>query len=431
MAKIARLRAIELVLGILALSLRVQNASAEPKVLCYYDGEAAIRKDALAGKVTLDDIGAALPFCTHLLYGYAGIDPNTHRIRALNEDLDLDSGKGHFRLATELKNKFPGLKVFLSIGAYYDLNEENHSLKYLSLLESDATRATFIESARTLLKTYKFDGLDLAWQLPQSNPKPFTDSIVDENAAEHREGLTSLVRDMKKAFEEDDLGLGYTQTSHVNESIFLDIASLKDIVEYVSINAFDQQIPQRNPDEADYLTPLYEPPGRVKGNNVDAKVKAWSSAGTPLDKIIVGIPTYARGWKLVKESDPSGRPPIRADGASSVRSHSTYTGYYSYGEVCGMLSNSSAGNLSPLRTVNDDSTKRFGPYAFRLPDENGEQGIWLTYEDPESAGNKAAYVKEHGLGGIAVNDLVDDDFSGTCTGDKFPITRAVKHRLAG
>ncbi|XP_052871680.1 chitinase-like protein Idgf4, partial [Anopheles cruzii] len=140
MAKIARLRAIELVLRILALSLWFRNASAEPKVLCYYDGEAAVRKDTLAGKVTLADIGEALPFCTHLLYGYAGIDVNTHRIRALNEDLDLESGKGHFRAATELKNKFPGLQVFLSIGAYYDLNEENHSLKYLSLLESDETR---------------------------------------------------------------------------------------------------------------------------------------------------------------------------------------------------------------------------------------------------------------------------------------------------
>lgn len=37
--------------------------------------------------------------------------------------------------------------------------------------------------------------------------------------------------------------------------------------------------------------------------------------------------------------------------------------------------------------------KILGTYAFRLPDDNGEGGLWVSYEDPDTAGKKANYVK--------------------------------------
>lgn len=70
-----------------------------------------------------------------------------------------------------------------------------------------------------------------------------------------------------------------------------------------------------------------------------------------------------------------------------------------------------------------------GTYAFRLPDESGENGAWVGYEDPDTAGNKAGYVRDKGLGGIAIFDLSLDDFRGLCNGDKYPILRAAKLRL--
>lgn len=83
---------------------------------------------------------------------------------------------------------------------------------------------------------------------------------------------------------------------------------------------------------------------------------------------------------------------------------------------------------APLRKVGDP-TKRFGSYAFVIPDGDGNNGVWVGYEDPDTAGNKAAYVRSKGLGGIAIFDLTTDDFRGTCSGDKFPILRAAKYRL--
>uniref|UniRef100_A0A2M4AFX2 Putative chitotriosidase-1 n=2 Tax=Anopheles triannulatus TaxID=58253 RepID=A0A2M4AFX2_9DIPT len=418
-----------IVLVVLFACTLVTSASHVPKVLCYYDGEASLKSDALSGKVTLSDIASALPYCTHLVYGYAGIDSATYRLKPLNEALDLDSGKGQFRIATGLKYRFPGLKVFLSVGAYYDLNDqENSSAKYLTLLESSESRAAFIDSTRKLLKEYGFDGLDLAWQFPQSKPKGVTDTVLDTKATEHREQFIELVRALKTAFDQDKLELGYTQLPHVNETIFIDIPKLNNLhLHYISINAFDQQIPQRNPNEADYLAPLYEPQGRVPGKNIAASVQAWTKKGTPPTRIVVGIPTYGRGWKLVKESGTTGVPPVRADGPSPIKSYSSYAGYYSYGEVCSIVAIPAGTSTNPVHKVHDPS---FGPYAYRVPDGKGENGIWLTYEDAESAANKARYVKETGLGGIAVNDLADDDYMGRCSNEAFSITLAVSKTLS-
>ncbi|XP_055594590.1 chitinase-like protein Idgf4 [Uranotaenia lowii] len=417
-----------------------------PKVLCYYDGSNSLKEGL--GKVTVPDIELALPFCTHLIYGYAGIDPTSNKIRPLDGTLDLDSGKGQYRAVTVLKKRFPNLKVLVSIGFYKDLTEEKPFEKYLTLLESTGGRTAFVNSVHTLLKTYEFDGLDLAWQFPQSKPKRirgwtgklwhgfkklFTgDSILDPKADEHREEFTALVRDLKNAFRPDNYELGLTVLPHVNETVFMDIPLLKDNIDYVNLAAFDQQTPERNPKEGDFTSPIYEPEGRVVGNNVEGKVNHWLANKTPLNKIVIGIPTYGRGWKLNGDSGITGVPPIPANGPHIPGPYSGIDGFYSWAEVCAMLPNPGNANAKgadyPLRKVGDP-TKRFGVYAFRNPDENEKNGVWLSYEDPDSSGNKAAYVKAKGLGGISIFDLGNDDFRGTCAGDKFPILRAAKYRL--
>ncbi|EDS38024.1 imaginal disc growth factor [Culex quinquefasciatus] len=414
-----------------------------PKVLCYYDG-ANFLIEGLA-KVSLTDIEAALPFCTHLVYGYAAIDPTSNKAVSKNPTLDLDTGKSNYRLVTQLKRKFPALKVLLGVGGY---RFSAPSPKYLELLESGAARITFINSVYAIVKAYEFDGIDLAWQFPQNKPKKIRgttsklwhgfkkvfsgDSVLDEKADEHKEEFTALLRELKNAFRADGYQLGITVLPHVNATMFMDIPAIINYLDFVNIEAVDMQTPERNPKEADYVAPLYELTDRVPGNNVDGLVKVWLGANTPPSKIVVTIPTHGRGWKMNADSGITGVPPLTADGTGPAGPQLQQEGYYTWGETCAMLPNPSntalKGAQAPLRKVGDP-TKRFGSYAFRLPDADGENGLWVSYEDPDSAGNKAAYVKAKGLGGIGINDLSYDDFRGTCAGEKFPILRAAKYRL--
>lgn len=152
----------------------------------------------------------------------------------------------------------------------------------------------------------------------------------------------------------------------------------------------------------------------------------WLEQGTPGGKIVVGIPSYARTWKLTSDSGMSGVPPMVTEGAGPEGPHTATPGLLSYAEVCARLTESSVGRV---RRVSDPS-KKYGSYAYQpYNSDTGAEGIWIGYEDPDTAGNKASYAKAKGLGGVAIWDLSTDDFRGTCTGDKFPIVKAAKYKL--
>ena len=84
------------------------------------------------GKFQVDDLKPALSYCTHLIYGFAGINPTTFEVIPLNPNLDTGAGYGFYRLVTQLKRQFPDLKVYLSVGGDADPYEETH--KYLTLV---------------------------------------------------------------------------------------------------------------------------------------------------------------------------------------------------------------------------------------------------------------------------------------------------------
>ncbi|XP_015430447.1 PREDICTED: chitinase-like protein EN03 isoform X1 [Dufourea novaeangliae] len=414
------------------------------KVVCYWNSTAFERQGP--GKFQLEDVRPALSLCTHLIYGFAGIRANDFEIIPLSPNLDTGAGYSYYKLATQLKKAFPDLKVYLSIGGNADPPEETH--KYLILTETPETRSKFINSVNRFLNDYDFDGIDLAWQFPTVKVKKQRGTFgsiwhglkktlgygkfKDDKEQEHRDGFTILVRDLKAQLRPRMKDLTLTVLPHVNSSIYYDARLLAPNIEAVHLLTFDQKTPERNPQEGDYPAPIYESYGRVPQDNVDATAsinstsRYWLDNGTPGTKIVVGIPTFARTWKLTSESQISGVPPIVADGPGAEGPHTSMPGVLSYAEVCSRLTETAVGRL---RYVNDPS-KKYGSYGFQPYDETtGADGIWVGYENPDTAGNKAAYAKAKGLGGVAIFDLSTDDFRGTCTGDKFPIIRGAKYKL--
>ncbi|KAL7015299.1 hypothetical protein ACKWTF_016391 [Chironomus riparius] len=419
-----------------------ETAANDSKVVCYYDSRAFVREGL--GKVTLADIEPGLGQCTHLVIGFASINEQK-RVVSLNPLRDLDHGNRLYREATFLRSKFPKLKVLLGIG--YDVSGDPE--KWLQMLETSTARIAFINSAYDLIKTYAFDGIDLAFEFPKIKVKKQRGSVgsffysikkavgaagkpVDAKFEEHREEFTSLIRELKNSFRHDGYLLSFTLNPNVNSSLYLDVPQIINNIDWVNIAAFDVQTPLRNKEEADYAAPLYKPSERNPELNIDFQVTDLLARGVPTSKIVVGIPTFARAWKIEDGATSTGVPPLKADGPTDEGIESKQEGLFSYKEVCSMLTNPQnkdlKGERGPVRKVGDPS-KRFTPYGFRLPDKDGKFGLWMAYEDPDSAGNKAAYVRGKNLGGVSIMDLTYDDFRGTCTGDKFPILKSAKYRL--
>ncbi|XP_012226314.1 chitinase-like protein Idgf4 isoform X2 [Linepithema humile] len=407
------------------------------KVVCYWNSTAYERQGQ--AQFQLEDVRNALSLCTHLIYGYAHINSD-YEIVPGSPNLDTGSGHSYYRLATQLKRSFPDLKIYLSVGGNSDPYDEEH--KYLVLTETSEGRTKFINSVSRLLNDYDFDGIDLAWQFPPIKVKKQRSALgsfwqglkkrlgygkfKDEKEQEHRDGFTILVRDLKTQLRPRFKSLTVTVLPHINSSVYYDARLLSPNVDAVHLFAFDQKTPERNAKEADFPAPVYGSYGRGVDENIDAATRYWLENGTPGTKVVVGIPTYARTWKLTDESQISGVPPIVTDGPGAPGPHTNEPGLLSYAEVCTKLTEHAVGRL---RRVSDPS-KKYGSYAYQSYNaDTGAEGIWAGYEDPDTAGNKAAFVKSKGLGGVAIVDLSLDDFRGICTGDKYPIVRGAKYKL--
>ncbi|XP_030758347.1 chitinase-like protein Idgf4 isoform X2 [Sitophilus oryzae] len=414
-------------------------------VFCNYETKSHLREGQ--GKFELSFLEPALQYCTHLVYGYAAINDESLKLVPLNEQFDVI--KDNYRHVTSLKSRHPQLKVLLSVGGNDDISGEGQekNLKYREVVESSAHRLAFINSAHTLVKSFGFDGIDLAWEFPETKPKKiksgfgkfwsavkktFTgETVIDEDAEKHREQFTSLVKELKNTFKADNLLVTLTVLPNINSTVYYDPRALAPHVDFVSLHAFDFYTPQRNPKLADFPAPLYDLIDRRPDENVDAWVKYWLSNGFPANKLILGIPTYGRTWKLDDDAKVDNVPPEGLDGAGDPGPLTKDAGILSYPEICVRVQG--AGNVSPqgYRKI-VDVTKRRGSYAYKLPDEEkDEDGIWIGYEDPESAASKAAYVKNKGLGGIAIDDLTLDDFRGTCSRDRFDKYAILKAAVAG
>lgn len=101
-------------------------------------------------KFSTPDFEIALQFCTHLIYGYAGINSENFQLKSLNTQRDLQ--RRHFATVTDLKEKFPHIKFLLSVGGDKDFESPE---KYVQLLEGGAEKhRTFAESARDRSSDY-------------------------------------------------------------------------------------------------------------------------------------------------------------------------------------------------------------------------------------------------------------------------------------
>ncbi|KAH8404876.1 hypothetical protein KR222_007841 [Zaprionus bogoriensis] len=439
------MRSLGLTLLLSVFSLSLWAAGAAPNLICYYDSRGFLRQGI--AQFTLADMELALQFCTHVIYGYVGIDSETFEVKSLNQPLDYQ--QRHLAAVTSYKDKFPYVKFLLSVGGDRDLEHEE---KYLKLLEAGTQgQRRFIDSARDVVRRFNFDGLDLAFQLPRNKPRKvhsdvgmawksfkkfFTgDFIVDENAETHKTQMTDFVKDLSSSLRSSNLLLSLTVLPNVNSSWYFDAPAIGGKLDLINLATFDFVTPTRNPEEADFSAPLYEAFGqnRLPHYNVAFQVEHWVQQRVPGHKINVGIATYGRAWKLTADSGSTGEPVVAATSGPAPAGIQTKTeGLLNWAEICQLLPNPSNSNgknsFSPLKRVLDP-TKRYGSYAYRTPDENGEYGMWVSYDDPDTAASKAQYVHAKNFGGVALFDLTLDDFRGQCTGDRYPMLRAIKYRL--
>ena len=147
-------------------------ADAGHKVVCYFTNWAWYRPQG--GKYQPRDIQADL--CTHIVYGFAVLDPDTLTIKPHDTWADFDNGQLKVSIAENINNilfldfykqvtalKSKKRKVLLAIGGWNDSEGD----KYSRLVNSGSSRAAFVQQVASFLLANNFDGLDLDWEYPK------------------------------------------------------------------------------------------------------------------------------------------------------------------------------------------------------------------------------------------------------------------------
>ncbi len=333
-------------------------------------------------------------------------------------DPDAGEDRGTLNQLRVLKRAWPHLRLVVSIGGWGGSDD------LPGIAASAEARSRFAASCVELMRRHGFDGLDLDWEFPE---------LAD------RDGLTALVGDLRSQLDlagasdgaDYELSVAVGPTPWHLEGV--DLPAVGSLVDRVQVMAYDFHGPW-DP-VTGHNAPLCPSPEDPWGEswNAAGAVETWLVAGTPPEKIHLGVPYFGRGYADLEGAAGAadvfpGR--FAGHGGGTVRGTWEDTGVFDYWDVVERYAGPFAAGPERRPGV--------GGYAVVRDPEQGvpwvysgapsESAQWLSYEDPGSAAAKAAWARSQGLGGVFVWELSQEGRPGST---EWPLTRALAGGLAG
>ena len=337
---------------------------------------------------------------THINYAFSNVSPDggcilgdpaadVERVYQADESVDgRDDSEaaafhGNFNQLLELKQKYPELKVLISIGGW------SWSENFSKAAQGETSRQRFAASCIDLyLKQYQgvFAGLDIDWEFPVSGG-------LTPGSTEDKRNFTLLLGEIRRQLNE----LEKTDNHHYLLTIAAPIGPgtirnlqpdlIALLVDWINLMGYDFHGTWET--TTNFNAPLFQtsndPAG--PGLNVDAAVQTYLSLGVPAEKLALGVPFYGKGWAGVPDVDDGlyqtavqGAPPgTEEDGA------------YNYNDIVQNYTSKYQRYWSPEAHV---------PWLY-----DPETQIFISYDDPQSLEAKAGYARDVGLAGVMIWEL--------------------------
>ena len=320
---------------------------------------------------------------THIIYAFGQIDADT--LTCAYGDAYIDH-KNLIDLG-DVKRSDPHVKVLIAIGG------ATFSNSFSDAALTDESRRQFVQSCLDLyLGTYPkvIDGFDLDWEFP---------GVGDTARPEDKHNLTLLMQEFRRQLDESGRrnGRTYLLTAAVPAGPSLyqnyELKELAKVLDWFNLMSYDFHGAWDK--VTNFNAPLYRAAGDdYPANNVDAAVRGYLAAAVPPQKLVLGVPFYGRGW---------GNVPADNHGLyqrSTQQPEGTFGGSaYPYWD----LAERYIDQRDYVRYWNDEAKV---PWLYSATDK-----IFITYEDPESIGLKADYIRAHQLGGAMIWNLSSDNGS--------------------
>jgi chitinase len=285
---------------------------------------------------------------------------------------DGAAAETNFPALRQLRQEHSGLQLFISIAGY------GYDRPYQAIVQSPETMAKFVRSCVEFMQINGFDGIDLDWEYPKPAQKP---------------AFTALLTEFR--FQLDSLGLadgrhyGLTIAAPAGSQVkAYDLPAIAPLLDGLNLMAYDYYGTWIA--VTGFNAPLYVTREDPQKLSADVSVQAYLSAGVPPEKLILGIPFYGRGWANVSPANDGLFQPYVGPAQGALA-----PGTFDYREL---------------------REKYIGVYPRHW--EDLAQAAWLydsvsrtmiSYDDPQTVGLKAAYARQHGLGGLMIWQIAGDD----------------------
>jgi len=309
---------------------------------------------------------------THINYAFANIGTDL-KITMGYPDIDPTN----FTKLNALKQVNPNLKTLIAVGGW------SWSDKFSDAALTDASRTAFADSCVEFIVKYGFDGVDVDWEYPVNGGL-----ASNVKRPEDKQNFTLLLQKLRERLDARGLveGKKYLLTfAGASGSWYVNNTELNLLHPYVDFgNIMTYDIHGTWDKYTDFNAPLYNNSDispQMKWS-VDSSVNAWTKAGFPADKLVMGVPFYGYRYNSVVnlnnglyQTHTGGSAVTYANIAANYLNAPSYVRYY-----------------HPQSMV---------PWLY-----NGT--TFISYEDEQSIGAKAQYIKSKGLGGAMIWELSQD-----------------------
>ena len=304
---------------------------------------------------------------------------------------------GNFNQLRQLKAQHPQLKVMLALGG------GEWSRWFSAAATTPALRHILVSSCIDLyikgnLPTLKghggpgaaagiFDGIDMDWEHPGLRGAPY--NTVSPKDKQHFTLLLAEFRSQLNAVSKQT-GKRYYLTAAINSTAqhmsHTEPAKYSRYLDWINLMTYDFHGAWKKTGPTDFQSNLYSDPASPdpEAPSVDKGIQRFVAAGVPPQKIVLGIPFYARGWSGVA-ADNHGLYQTAREPA-----HGFEAGAERYSNV---IKSTAAKFYHPL-------TRQLWTFA---------DGTFWTYDDPVVIREKISYVRQHHIGGMMSWSLDQDD----------------------
>ncbi|KAL2760940.1 glycoside hydrolase family 18 protein [Sodiomyces alcalophilus JCM 7366] len=292
---------------------------------------------------------------SHVLYAFVGVNEDG-TLRPLDDwadnSVDVDDEKGCLAALAKLKRNNPHLRTLLSVGG------ASASAEFPALAANPEARETFARACRAFVDEHEMDGIDIDWEHPK-DPTEGHDFL-------------HLLYTLRTQLP----GPQYLVTTALPPGAWvlrnINLSQAAAYLDYLNLMAYDLTGPWT--DVAGHQAQLF-PPGGDGGASYPETCRADCNSGVdyclengfPLNKILLGIPAYARYFP----------------GAPGLGHPFEDAGEIDYCDF-------------PDEWVADAQVDHDAAAAWYDDPEKG----FVSFDSPASVRQKARYVRDRGLGGL-------------------------------